>query len=195
MAGARSILSAPSDGGTDCRQIEMRTCASFRVLRRLYSPALAGRESSVAICATRVERFRTWPHAVPVAVFGNIHPNEHLRQKSRLIGTAQFCTNWSKALRGLEICQMPENKRQSGLSAAGFHCIPRENHPVSVVQCGTETGPKMTQNRPSGWSLHWVLTGRYRPSVCDWRGYRLAQREIGQSESMPVPHDVLNRAS
>jgi hypothetical protein len=60
-------------------------------------------EAGVAICITRLDDFRTSPHAATVGARGNIRDSEHLRQNPRPIGTAQFRAGWSKGLRSLKI--------------------------------------------------------------------------------------------
>ena len=110
--------------GTDHRPIKMRTYSSLRDLSRANAPELTRRVSGVANCITRLDDFRTWPHAVPVAILGTIRSHEHLRPKSRPTDTAQSCPNRNNSLRELEIGETQEKNRQTDLSAGGFHRFP-----------------------------------------------------------------------
>jgi hypothetical protein len=121
---------------TDCRSIGMKESASCRDSRCVTVPG--GRVSGVAICNTRLERFRPWPHAASFADVWNDRARRHLGPKSRPTVAAQFCTNGSKALRELEIRQ--SKKKNPG----GFPPFrqPVPSNPERTAWC---RGPECSQ--------------------------------------------------
>ena len=101
----------------------MRTCASFRVLRRLRASVAglseaglppAGPVPGLAFCNTRVECLGSLQSTATIAVCRNFRFERHLRPMTQPIVAVRFCTNRDKALRGLDLRQT--RKKVWGLS-------------------------------------------------------------------------------
>ena len=112
-AGLPPVSGSPC-WGRDCRLIEMRNCSLLNDCSSMYTPR-PGWAWAVANCITRLDHFRTWPHAVSIVVLCYICCDAHLRPKTRPTDTAQFRLDWGKPLRRLEI-RRTRNKK-SAISA------------------------------------------------------------------------------
>ena len=120
--------------GTDCRLIEMKASLSFRVSRGVKAPG--SRASGVAICTTRVGDVQTLQYVATVTDLWNISASEHLHSKSQPTIAVQFCPNWSKALRRLEIRRTRKKCGDSAVSWPPRRSVSRENGQESVAPNG-----------------------------------------------------------
>ena len=131
-------------GGTGCRLIEMRATTSFGESRRLGAQGPVDLVSSFAICVTDLDEFRSLQCTDTTAGWRKLHRSQHLRQKSRRVIAVQFCPNWSKTLRRLEIRQTRKKLRRfCRLPAAPALSFPRKR-----PEPAAPSGGKKVQNPP-----------------------------------------------
>jgi hypothetical protein len=83
----------------------------------------AGRRSFVAICASRLDDFRTLQGMEMIAAGWNIRMVEYLRPKSRGIVAVQFRPDRYKWLQVREIGQTTKKQRNPALFPAGFVAV------------------------------------------------------------------------
>jgi hypothetical protein len=118
--------------GTDCRLIEMRASASPRGLSRLNTRRPAARGPVVAICATRVDGFRSLQYAASSAVWSFLSFSQSLRPKKRPIVSGQKRPNGNNTLWRLEIRQTRKKCGNSDRFRPPGCSVSTENRPESV---------------------------------------------------------------
>ena len=154
--------------GTGCRSIKMRACAFFRELRRMAAMASAERVIRVAICAARLDEFRSLQHTDTIAVRCNRRVSLRLRPELRSIVAVQFRPNGNKALRRLEIRQPRKKFRGFGsLPDAGILVSQGKRPGIGGLFCAKAASRRHQDDRSSAVVIRGgvLVTGaRYAPS-------------------------------
>ena len=179
-------------GGTDRRPIEMRTCASFRDLRRLVPQGPDG----VASCVTRLDEMRSLQPTAMIAIRCNRRVSPRLRASSANRSLqCSFARMGIKALWGLEIRQTRKKVTRDPASPHPPSLRFQGNQPESGGSERPETGCNANQNRRSGTAIPALIEATrkvHHVPVADHRA-RTAPRRCPCSPPSPPPRSAATR--